>query len=157
MNNGRSEWLISLHARSNLPTMARSAGRFTFQASCRLFNFYLPLLLLFWLPIPEVLNSNSAKLLRTAHVQSLRISLHWLRHNIGRAHTSCALFNWTNEFIKGQLCYTLYSDTMHLTFFVCSKTADQACTHTHMHGCAAYYATACICIYMHFLVVTLDV
>ena len=157
MNNGRSEWLISSHACSNLPAMARSAGSFTFQASCRLFNFYLPLLLLFWLPIPEVLNSNSAKLLRTAHVQSLRISLHGLRHNIGRAHTSCARFNWTNEFIKGQLCYTLYSDTMHLTFFVCSKTADQACTHTHMHGHAAYYATACICIYMHFLVVTLDV
>ena len=30
MNNGRGEWLISSHARSNLPAEAHSAGRSTF-------------------------------------------------------------------------------------------------------------------------------
>ena len=124
MNNGRGGWLISSHARSNLPAEARSAGRSTFQASCRLFSFYLSVFLLFWLPITEVcrvLNltiANSAKRLCVARVRSPRTPTYFrgLYHDIGRAHTSCTHFNWIFELMSSlRSNYALCSDTMPLT------------------------------------------
>ena len=81
INNGHGGWLISSHAHSNLPAEARSAGRSTFQALCRLSGFYLLVFLLFWLQttgVCGVLNltiANSAECLCTARIRSPRTSV----------------------------------------------------------------------------------
>ena len=121
--SGHGGWLISSRARSNLPAEARSAGRSTFQASCRLFSYYLSVFLLFWLPITEVcrvLNltiANSAKRLCVARVRSPWTPAYFcgLYRDIGHAHTSCTHFNWIFELMSSlRSNYALYSDTMPL-------------------------------------------
>ena len=135
MNSGRGGWLISLHARSNLPAEARSADRLTFQVLCRFSSFYLSVSLLFWLPITEdwtVLKLTIANGAKLAHIQSPWTPTYFrgLYRDVGHANPSCPHFNWIFELKRSlRSNHPLYSDTMPLRL-------QDSVPPTHINYCA---------------------